>query len=195
MHTACDEYVPSETRVLMAIELFAWGNLSDYALDRMPRATLEGLGTGPDDPTKARPMTQKRLGELIGMKKSTVNDAVKTLKNSGYLKEHVYLFPNDSVKPLGSEKDPGNDPVHPDSTSPLFLRLKELVIERDKDAKIIPQLELECKRYDELKAEVLNQLAPHRRRLWQIWRDVQRGKSPLGITKTLLESAEDDNAA
>lgn len=195
MRIACDVCVPSETRVLTASELFAWANLSDWALDRIPKASVEGLGYGPDDPTRAAPMSQKRLGELIGMKTSTVNDAVKTLKASGYLRSHKYLFPEDSVKPLESSEDSCNDPVHPDLHSPLFRRLKQLVIERDEDAKIIPRLELECKRYDELKAELVQELRPHTRRLWQIWRDVQRGKTPFGITKSLLESVNDDTAA
>lgn len=195
MRIICDPYVANETRVLMGIEFFAWANLSDWAIDRMPKASLEGLGSGPDDPTRAVPMTQKRLGELIGMPLSTVNDAVKTLKASGYLRNHKYLFPEDSVKPSESEKDSCNDPVHPDSRSPLFRRLKALVIEQNKDFAIIPQLEDQIQKLEAKKSAVLEALAPYNKKLWQIYRDINRGKSPMGITKSLLESTDTDTAA
>lgn len=195
MRIACDDCVPSETRVLVAVELFAWGNLSDWAIDRTPKSSLEGLGSGPDDPSSARPMTQVRLGELIGMAPSTVNDAVKILKATGYLRTHKFMFPEDSVKSLESSKDLFKNPVHPDIHSPLFRRLKQLVIERDEDGKTIAELEKECKEYDAKKSAALQKLRPYNRKMWQIWRDVQRGKSPLGITKSLLESIDEDIVA
>lgn len=175
-----NEDLPTEWRVLRACIRFSWGHYSDWAVDRFPQVR-------PTDP-KPEAVTQEELGRLIEIPKSTIHDAVQLLRSTGHLRNHKFLFPEDHVKSTESTNVSAVDPDSPDFHSPNFRHFQDLVIAKDEQAKIIPQLELERKRYQDQAAEVSKEIAKRRKHVWKLWQDYRRGKNPLGLDEKTIRS-------
>lgn len=112
-----DKGLAKETRLLAAIRRYSWGNLSDYAVDGLPpkRAT---------DP-KPKPLTQIQLGEMLGLRPASVSEGISYLKERGYLRQdHQFLYPEDDVNLLESEKNRQSNSNCTNSTSP-YLRFEQ----------------------------------------------------------------------
>lgn len=186
-----DDAMPKEVRILAGIKLHSWGNLSDYAVDRMPAVR-------PNDP-KPSPFTQKQMAEIIGIQESSMSQGVQNLRELGYLRNHRFLFPEDSVKPLESSEFLAVTSDCMNSHSP-FLRFEQLAIQRDPDAKIIPSLVLERKKFHDQAAEVSRDISKRRRHILSLWKDtIERGRNPLDLDDktiaSLMESTKDTPAA
>jgi hypothetical protein len=93
-----DSALSKEHRVLAGIKRFAWGNLSDFAVDCMPRV-------GPDDPEPRR-MNQAALARRLGMSTATVSEACSVLRARRYIRGGIdELWPDDR-----SEQESGSPP-------------------------------------------------------------------------------------
>jgi len=160
---------PPEMRVLFGIRFKAWGNLNDFAVN--------GIKLKDSDP-EPKPLTQKELGELLGIPAPTVNKAVKFLKKTDYLDEnHIFLCPLDKVSPLESSKDFGTDFRSGNSRSP-FLRFKNFLIAKGVEpVKIIPPLEEERNRKQEETKQLSLQIREAEQYAWKMWRAYQRGNN------------------
>lgn len=95
-----DHSLENEWRVWSAIRRYSWGNLSDWAVDGMPAQNGQ---------PKPRPLTQDRLAEILGISPKRMSEACIFLRKKGYLRDHLYLFPedkNDSSPLESSKQDP-----------------------------------------------------------------------------------------
>lgn len=87
-----DTTLPNRDRVLAAIRRYSWGNLSDYAVDVMPRVD-------PNDP-EPRPLTYSDFVRILKMPVSSVFDVCSVLKEQKYLRSDTpYLYPDDKSQP------------------------------------------------------------------------------------------------
>jgi hypothetical protein len=167
-----DPVLPNEIRILYAIRRYSWGNLSDYAV----------ADVWLKDEERPRPLTQKQIGEKIGIANSTANDSVSLLKKAGYLKtDHPYLYPLDKCGSLESDTSPRYDPSEPDSDS-LFLRFRSFLAKKGvEQAIIVDQLAEKRKQYQEQAAKISAEMKEHEKWLWTQYRSYKRGKNPFGF--------------
>lgn len=170
--------LPKEMRVLAAVRRYAWGNLSDWAVDAMPAKTAT-------DP-KPRPLTQERLGEILAIPKSQMSDACIFLKDQGYLrKNHLYLYPEEKLSPLDSTKDLGVGSNSNDSRSP-YLRFEQFLLERKPQiANTLSELDKERKRLQEQARAATKQITQIKRAILCLWRDVEREQKEKGEVEDL----------
>lgn len=149
-----DEALPKEARVLAAIRRYSWGMLSDFAVDAMPQKK-------PTDP-KPETLSQLRLGKILGLNKSSMNEACIYLKDRGYLrKDHPFLFPEDHVSLLDSTEGLGVDPNSTESRSP-YLRFEKVYLGEHPEARTtITNLRDERKKFQveaKLRTDAINEL-------------------------------------
>ena len=170
-----DPVMPPEIRVLYAIRRHSWGNLSDYAV----------MEVWLSDEERPRPVSQKVIGEKIGMPNSSVNDCVKLLKQAGYLKnDHPYLFPLDKCDSLESITSKESNPSVPNPNSP-FIRFRSFLAEKGvQQAIIIDQLSEQRKQFQEQAAKLSAAIKENEKWLWTQYRSYQRGKNPFGFSET-----------
>ncbi len=72
----CDPVLPPVARAICAGFRFAWGHLSDHAVDNWPKVDAE-------DP-EPRTLTQRAVAEKIGMPESTLSEAASLLRRENY---------------------------------------------------------------------------------------------------------------
>jgi len=122
-----DPSIPLQVRLLIAIRHYAWGNFSDWAVDRTP--TKEA----PDPGTPAKPLKQEKLAEILSTSESQVSKACSYWKQKGQLrKDHQFLFPEDSINPLDSSNDSGVS-FYSGKLSSLYLRFEKTYLSENKD--------------------------------------------------------------
>jgi hypothetical protein len=167
-----DPVLPNEIRVLYAIRRYSWGNLADFAV----------LDVWLKEENKPRPLTQKQLGENIGLSSSTVNDSVQKLKQVGYLKtDHPYLYPIDKLDPLDTDSYKERDPSEPERFSP-FLRFRSFLAKKGVEhAIILDQLSEKRKQHQAEALKLSVEIKAHEKWLWTAYRSYQRGKNPFGF--------------
>lgn len=80
-----DSTLTAHQRFMAGMKRFAWGNLSDVAVDCMPKVDR-------DDP-EPRPLTQAKFGELTGLSPGAVSEAATFYRTEGYLRaDHPNLY-------------------------------------------------------------------------------------------------------
>jgi hypothetical protein len=124
-----DPELSKEHRVLAGIKRFAWGHLSDVAVNCMPKL-------GPEDP-EPRPLTQADFARRIKMSPASVSEACTFLRDRGHLRCGVKeLYPEDhpigelsrSASKLSQSQsvnltaEPNSDSSNGDSPFVLFRR-------------------------------------------------------------------------
>lgn len=181
-----DSSLDEHWRVWAAAKRFAWANLSDFCVDRLPSVR----------PTDAKPkaLKQKDLAEILSIPEDKLSKILKGLREIGYLKDHKYIFPNDNVKHLESTGDLAKSCRASKNHSP-FIRFKEaLATKADEDAKTLTELELERKRLWEEASDLTPEIDTVNKKLWRRYRDyqklIQAGDNPLGIDVSLFESTD-----
>lgn len=163
--------LPKEWRVLLASRRYAWGNLSDYAVDAMPpRKDV------PTDP-QPRPLTQERLGQMLGLSKSQMSKVSVFLKAEGYWrKDHPYIFPEEEVSLLESEGKFGVGSYSSDSCSP-YLRFEQFVLTAKPEiGRIIADLDKERKQHQEEARAATKVINDYKRQILGLYRDIEREK-------------------
>jgi hypothetical protein len=162
-----DSSLPKEARTLTGIRRFSWGNLSDWAVDAPPKVIQ-----GDKDP---QPITQEQLAKILGISKSSTNEACLFLKEQGYLKiDHPYLFPEEKLMSLESTKHNRVDPNSPDSHSP-FLRFRETYLsEHPETLSTISQLDIQRNKFYEEARNLSKEIRKIDRIVLGAWRDYQR---------------------
>jgi hypothetical protein len=107
-----DPKLLAEQRFIAGMKRFAWGNLSDVAVDCMP-------ALGPDDP-KPRPLTQAEFARRTGMSEGAVSECATFYRSAGYLRaDHPHLYLEDQGPISASETNASESvnftAVRPDS--------------------------------------------------------------------------------
>jgi hypothetical protein len=155
-----DETLEPEWRAWSGIRRFSWGNLSDWAVDGMP-------AQDPKDP-KPRPMTQEKLGSILGLSPATMSRACSFLRDGGYLKkDHLYLCPQDSV-PLESTETQQCDFNSRQLPFAFSSYKKDLLLRETETAKRLAEFEAARKSAaDEIRKVNYDILKRYRAWLWE----------------------------
>lgn len=168
-----DRHLPKEIRILMAVQRYAWGNLSDYAVDAMPQKK-------PTDP-KPESLSQQRLGDILGLKAASMSEGVVFLKERGHLrKDHPFLFPEDSVNLLESPEILESSSNCTNSSSPYF-RFEQSYFDRNPEARTtITNLDAERKKFQEEAKARTKAINSVKRVILAAWQEEQRKTKDLG---------------
>lgn len=162
-----DKALAKETRVLVCIRHYAWGNFSDWAVEGPPSTEAGAL--------KPRPMTQERIAEILGIPVSLVSKACRFLKEQGFLKaDHLFLYPEDSINPSESTEVLESDSNSGNSHSP-YLRFEASYLAAKKElAESIAKVEAERNSFQDNARDKTKQLRQLKREILSAWRDSER---------------------
>lgn len=174
-----DASLSKEARVLSAVRRLAWGNFSDWATVGEPIVENK-----PRDP-----ITQEWLASSLGMSKTSVNEAVRFLTQQGYFREHVYLFPEEIVKPKESDT-----PDEDEDKGPDFKNFRDSYLQSDADeAARLSQWKQERDRAREEAKDKTQKIQEIERKIlcfFSKWKKEQKAKQE-GETKEKVERTVD----
>ena len=185
-----DESLDIDHRVLIALRRYAWGNLSDFAVDALPAQRAND--------SVPRPITQEWLARKLNVSESTISKSVAFWKERGYLREkHPFLFPEDSVNSLDSPEDLESDSDSSKYRS-LYLRLESAYLSKDLElAQSITQLANDRKDLQDRAKKDTDQIRKLKAVILAYFRDYKRtGADPKGLFATPVpvpDSAKNPN--
>jgi hypothetical protein len=165
-----DKALPYEMRVLFAIQRFSWGNFSDFAVTEKPQRS-------PSDP-KPRPMTQKKLAEILEIQESHISETVKFLKDQRWLNpEHVNLYPEKRVTTLESTNESWSQVPTPRNFHSPFVLFREEYIRKSGLEKTVSELEARRKQYQEAARKATKELKQIDLKALAAFREASRDKT------------------
>jgi len=177
-----DGSLSKEVRVLAAIRRYSWGNLSDWAVDAMPK--IEDLDQRP------QPMTQQKIGEVLGLVPSLMSHACIFLRDQGYLKkDHIYLYPEVNLTPLDSTKQSWSQIRTPDNIHSPYVRFRQAVLSKNEViGKTVSEIEHNRNLFQGMAREATIKLRKIDRCILGFFRDFEREEKENSTESHTLES-------